>query len=407
MTTRTWRAHDRHPVRRDRRPADRFRGAPARGVRTGVYVLVVLTAGAYLPSPLYPAYQQAFGVGDLPMTLTYATFALVSAPALLLFGPASDALGPRPVLRTALAVAAAGSVCFALATGPGWLFAGRAAHGLALGAATGAATALIGGRGSRRGRATVLASTAFVAGTAAGPIAAGLLAEYAPAPGVLPFGLHLALLAAGWHLVGALVPVGPGVRRWRPTCPRVPAELRQVFTAAALTGFLAWTAAGLFLSVIPALLDRAGQDDLAVVGAVLGTVLLCSVPAQRCVPALGARTAQLTGLAAVFTGLALLACSIGGPTWPALAAAAVTGAGHGLAYGGAAAAVEEAAPAEGRGGLTGALYLAFYLGSGLPAVAIGLSTLGTPLDTATTWITVASAALVPLAAASVLRTRRP
>src|SRR5699024_4577605 len=163
-----------------------------RETRTGVYLLVVLTAGAYLPSPLYPGYQQAFGFSDLTMTLVYATFALVSAPALLLLGPAADALGPRPVLRASVLLAAAGSACFALADGPIWLLAGRAAQGMALGGATGAATALMvrSSPGHRRLRASMLAGMAFVAGTAAGPIAAGALAQYAPAPTVLPYLIH-------------------------------------------------------------------------------------------------------------------------------------------------------------------------------------------------------------------------
>lgn len=88
-------------------------------------MLIVLTAGAYLPSPLYPGYQGAFGISDLTMTLVYATFALVSAPALVLLGPASDVLGPRPVLRAGIVTAALGSVCFAIASGPAWLLIGR------------------------------------------------------------------------------------------------------------------------------------------------------------------------------------------------------------------------------------------------------------------------------------------
>ncbi len=404
MFTKHWSATDTHV------PSDRPRAAErSREVATGVYVLVVLTAGAYLPSPLYPGYQQAFGVDDLVMTLTYATFALVSAPALLLFGPASDALGPRAVLRMSIAVAAVGSACFALASGPGWLIAGRAAQGLALGAATGAAGALISARehapGSRQ--ATVLASTAFVAGTAAGPIVAGLLAEYAPAPHTLPFALHLALLWIGWRRVSALAGApGAGMRQWTPTRPQIPAAIRPHFAAAALTGFLAWTAAGLFLSVIPMLLDHADQSGLAVIGGMLGTVLICSVLTQRLVPALGAWNAQITGLAAVFSSLVLLALSVGGSMALTLAAAVVSGAGHGLAYGGAAAAVEEAVPGDRRGAVTGALYLAFYLGAGLPAVAIGLITLATPLATATTWVTAAAALLVPIAAAAVVSVRR-
>lgn len=374
-------------------------------LHVGVYVLVVLTAGAYLPSPLYPGYQEAFGAGDLFMTLTYATFALTSIPALLLLGPASDALGPRTVLLWGIAAAALGSLCFAFADGPGRLIVGRAVQGIALGAATGAAVTLInsGERASVDHRAVVTAGVAFVGGTAAGPIAAGLLAQYLPAPHTLPFLLHLVLLWIGWNRVRSLPrKEGASLRQWRPTRPRVPAALQPLFRAAALTGFLAWTTAGLFLSVIPTLLDRAGQYDLAVVGGIIGTVLLCSLLAQPAVPALGFRGAQLSGLAALLLSLVLLTFSFSGPTFLISVAAVVAGAGHGLAYGGASAAVENAVSPEQRGAVTGALYIAFYSGAGVPSVAIGLMTLGSSLSTATALVAAAAAAAVPVAASVVI-----
>src|SRR5699024_1834400 len=175
-------------------------GVSKRQVRTAVYLLVVLTIGAYLPTPLYPAYQHTFEFSDLTMTLIYAMFALVSAPALLVFGPASDVLGARVVLRASITAAAVASVCFALAPGPVMLLIGRASQGLALGAATGAATALITERTTVRngGRVLPVAGMAFVAGTAAGPILAGGMAQYLPMPTLLPYLLHLALLGIGW-----------------------------------------------------------------------------------------------------------------------------------------------------------------------------------------------------------------
>ncbi|MER7081326.1 MFS transporter, partial [Saccharopolyspora kobensis] len=154
----------------------------ARELRTGLFVLVVLTAGAYLPSPLYPAYQDAFAVSDLAMTLIYATFALVSAPALLLFGSASDVMGPRSVLRISIALAAIGSACFAFASGLEWLLVARAAQGLALGAVTGAASSLISERTSGRVSGGGVGRTRLVGGPAAGPGAGGGRAGYAPAP---------------------------------------------------------------------------------------------------------------------------------------------------------------------------------------------------------------------------------
>ncbi|MER5390314.1 MFS transporter [Saccharopolyspora sp. NPDC002686] len=380
----------------------------AREVRTGLYVLVVLTAGAYLPSPLYPAYQEAFAVSDLAMTLIYATFALVSAPALLLFGSASDALGPRSVLRASIVLAAVGSACFVFASGLEWLLAGRAAQGLALGAATGAASSLISerARGHYRLSGSVLASTAFVAGTAAGPITGGVLAQYAPAPQVLPFLLHLALLWLGWHRVANLAGSAPGLGRWKPTRPQIPPGIRLLFTTAAATGFLAWTVAGLFLAVIPALLDRAVAGNQAVIGGILGAVLICSVLTQPLVPRISTRYAQLTGLGALLVSLGLLAVDAGGSIPIALVAAVVAGAGHGLAYGGAAAAIDAVAPEGERGAITGALHLAFYSGAGVPAIAVGLVTLEHPLSTATSWVTAAAAGLVPLVAAVIVLAHR-
>lgn len=367
--------------------------APSRSTRTGLYVLVVLTIGAYLPSPLLPGYQHDFGFGDLSMTLIYATFALVSAPALLLLGPATDVVGPRSVLRASLIAGAVASLCFALASGPLWLVAGRAAQGIALGTATGAASVLISQNARERG--ALLASTAFVAGTAAGPIVGGVLAEHAPAPFVLPFLLHLVALGYGWSRVSALPTSAPS-GRWRPTRPRIPAGMRSVFGVSAATGFLAWTVVGLFLSLIPALLDRAGHTDLAVSGSVLGAVLICSVLTQPLVSRWGAHRAQLHGLCALFVSLVLLALAGGGSALITLVAAVTAGAGHGLAYGGAAAAVERTAPPAQRGAITGALYLAFYLGAGCPAIAVGLIALGEPLGTATSWVAVAVAGLVLL-----------
>lgn len=371
---------------------------------TGVYVLVVLTAGAYLPSPLYPGYQAAFGVDDLFMTLTYATFALASVPALLFLGPASDALGPKAVLRWGLVAAAIGSACFVFASGPGWLLAGRAAQGIALGAATGAAVALISTRGQGRGgrRAAMTSGLAFVGGTALGPITAGLLAQYLPAPQTLPFLIHLALLGGLWLRVRALEGrIGPVARRWRPTCPRVPTALWPLFHGAAWSGFLSWTVVGLFLSVLPSLLSRSGQTDLAVIGAVLGTVLLCSLLAQPAVHVLGLRNAQLAGLLALLLSLGLLTLSFEGSAATAMTAAVMAGTGHGLAYGGAAAAVEGAVSTQERGSVTGALYIAFYLGAGVPPIIIGLMSLSGSLAAATGLVAAAVFLAVPLAAIAV------
>ncbi|NJP65906.1 MFS transporter [Streptomyces sp. ventii] len=375
----------RRPVRREE--PDR------RTVRTAALLVVVLTAGAYLPSPLYPEYQQLFGFDDLRMTMVFATFALVSGPALLLGGPAADLVGHQPVLRLSLLLAAAGSCCFALADGTPWLFAGRVAQALALGAATGAAQALITTHRhpSARIGGPLFASLAFTVGTAAGPALSGLLAQHAPGPLLTPFLLHLLLLAWVWGRLRTTVPVAlaPGRTRarWRPTRPHIPAELRPLFLVAGLNGFLAWAVLGIYLALVPALLVRElGTDDAALTGAVLAAVLICSLVAQLGATRSGTTHSQRLGVALLGVSLLLLGVS-GASSLPlTLAAAVPAGIGHGLAFSGAARAVDARTPADRRAGIGAALHLLFYLGSGAPAVVVGVLTLWVPLATAVTWI---------------------
>ncbi|WP_081416758.1 MFS transporter [Arthrobacter castelli] len=396
-------------------PRPPFRPATLHGskreARIAVHLLLVLTAGAYLPTPLYPGYQQAFGFTDLTMVLIYAVFALVSAPALLLFGPASDVLGRRSILRLSLLLAAIGSVCFLIADGPALLLVGRAAQGLALGAATGPATALIIESRAERQRlwASVLATMAFVGGTAAGPFAAGALAEYLPWPRLLPFVIHLGLLAIGWRRVSTLTAAPTQrLRQWRPTRPQVPHAMRHRFASAAATGFIAWTVAGVFLATIPTIITRAtGTEHPAVTGGIVAVMLTCSMLVQPLVLRLSSRLAQLAGLGALLGSLVMLILTIGNSTALTLVAAVAAGIGHGFAYGSATASVDAATPAHSRGGVNAALYLAFYLGAGAPAVAVGLLTFWHPLPVAVAWLSAATAALIPVIAAAVIFTTSP
>lgn len=375
-------------------------------MQTAALLVVVLTAGAYLPSPLYPDYQRLFGYDDFVMTLLFATFALVSAPALLLFGPAADIVGHRPVLRCGVLLAAAGSCCFLLADSPGWLFAGRAGQGLALGAATGAAQALITWHRSPTARigGPLLASLAFVAGTAAGPVVAGTLTRYGPAPLATPYLLHLALLAWVWvrlHRTVSAPAATHGARRWRPTRPHIPIDVRPLFVVAGLNGFLAWAVVGIYLALVPALLRRVlDGGNPALAGGVLGTVLIWSLLAQLAGARCTSRTAQQLGVAALTGSLLLLAATQAASLPATLGSSLLAGAGHGLAFSGAARTVDAETPAGDRAGVGAALYLLFYLGSGAPAVVVGLLTTWMPLTTAVTLLSCAAAGVGVLALAA-------
>ncbi|MFD7920732.1 MFS transporter [Streptomyces sp. NPDC059740] len=376
-----------------------------RRVTTGLYVLGAVTFGAFLPSSLHPGHRPALRTEALPLTPVLAVSVLVGALALLLLGPLSDAFGARPVLRAGIVTAALGSACSALAPSTGWLLAGGAAQGLALGAATGAAATLVsGGRGrfSRR-RGAVATGLAFVSGTAAGTCAGGVLAQYAPAPHVLPYALHLVLLVPAWGRVTALEPAPAAARRsprLRPRAARVPAGTRALFATASAVGFLAWATAGLFLAVLPTLPARAGAHGTAVTGCALGGVWACSALVQPLAGRLDAHHAQLVGLGALLAALSVPAVTAGRFAPLTLCAAVVAGAGHGLAHAGSVAAVDARAPRGTRGGVTGALYLFFLLGCGVPALALGLlSPAFPPAAVVSVTASVAAVLVLPVSAA--------
>lgn len=397
-----------------------LRTGPTRGrgpAHTAIYVLVLLTAGAYIPTPLYPGYQHVFGFSDLTLAVVYAAFAVVSAPALLVFGSAHDMHGARPVLQIGVIFAFIGSACLLLAVAPAMLIVARVAQGVALGAVTAAATALIVSAAAPGGakRASLIASVAFVAGTGIGPLVSGALASFVPGPFAVIYLVHLALLAYAWYRVVKLPARKAHGARWRPTWPSVPPGIRTVFATSATTGFLAWTAAGIFLALGPSLIANHGTfaqhatespapadsspmahlfSTMAMshglhsrlpmaAAAVIAVLLSCSIVAQLLSARLRAQTAQALGACALAAALALLGLlGNAGSLTAFLVASAVAGFGHGFAYYGAAATVNAVTPEAERGGVTASLYLAFYLGTGIPTIAVGVITLRFPLTTA-------------------------
>src|SRR5699024_3325046 len=293
---------------RQRRNVVRF-PAPVRQMWVAGAVLAVLSAAANMAGPLYPAYQQMWAMSDLTMTALYATFAVVAVPSLLLFGPAADALGRKPVLVIGLACALGGTVLFAVDGGVPVLFLGRVLLGVGLGMGTGAGVAMMveASPPLRPTLGSTSATLVFVGGSGFGPLMAGTAARSLPAR-----------------------------QRWRPTRPAVPVSMRHSFVIAGITGFLGWTVAGVFLALLPSVTESVmATPNRAVSGAVVGAVLLCSALSQPVAPRLEPRAAQTIGLTALAVGMTLLVSSYlplfdGGRALVLVAVAAViSGCGHG------------------------------------------------------------------------------
>ena len=341
------------------------------------YALTVLLTGTNLATPLYATYERVFRLSPLDVTLLVAVYAAAVVVALLICGPLSDTAGYRPVLVAGLAAAACGSALLAVASGPGWLFAGRAVQGLAVGTCSGALTAglvLTEPRG-RRARASFLAATATTAACGFGPVLAGALAQYAPAPRTLSFLVEIGLLVPAVAAVATL-PGSLGVtgQRWQPRWPSLPARIRTAFLAPALVSLLAWAVAYVVLALIPSYAAAAlGDSNLLVDGAAAGSLLLVAALAQAACRSWDPARAGEAGLAGLAGGLVtLIAAGLAGSVAVLFAAMAVAGAGQGLAFMGGLRRINEIAPPEARAGTVSMFYVVTYAGSGLVTVGVGL-----------------------------------
>ena len=375
--------------------------APSRPARAWALALLALAAaGAGIPSPLYPAYQAQLGFTDLTLTAIYAVYPLVSVPAVYLLGPLGDRLSPRRVMRWGIAIAAAGSVALALATSTGWLITGRVAFGIALAVITGAGVAVATG-GADKVRAGLVSATVFILGTGLGPVLGGALTRYGPGPGVLPFGVNLVLLAVVFLGLGTVRdpdsrPSSDGAAPVADGEPRMTRTVRRALVVAAVNGFLGWAVVGLFLGLISSVAERfLGLHDPLVAGGLAGALLVCSTLTVPAVTRLGPRRAQLVGLVALAVSLVVLAPGVNSLV-AVVVACVIAGLANGLLYSGATTIVATMAPPQRASGTAAAVYSAFFLGAGLPALLVGVLTTVLPLDTALSATALGALALTAL-----------
>ncbi|MFD3732066.1 MFS transporter [Streptomyces sp. NPDC058632] len=376
----------------------------------GGALFAVCMIGTTLPTPLYGLYQEKFGFSELTVTVVYAVYAFGVIGVLLLAGNVSDTVGRRPVLLWGLGFAALSALCFLCATDLGWLYAGRLVSGLSAGLFTGAATAYVMELAPHGGasRATFVATAANMGGLGCGPLLAGVLSQYAPWPLYLPFAAHLALVACS-AVVLLRLPETVRERRplstARPRRPGVPPQVRAVFGPAATASFVGFALFGVFTSVSPAFLaEFLDVHNRAVSGLVVALAFFASTAGQLAVGRVGPARSLPWGCAGLLAGLALLA---GALHWDLLSlvvlSALVGGAGQGLAFRGALAAVAGVSPAGERAAVISTLFVVAYAGISVPVIGVGVLTGPIGLEGAGLVFIACMALLVVTAAVYLLR----
>jgi MFS family permease len=358
-------------VRTGRRELSRSAGFAA-----VAYAFAVTMLSTTLPTPLYPLYRAQLGFSELVVTIVFAAYAAGVIAALLAFGNASDAVGRRRVLLPALVAAVLSGLVFLTEQNLTMLLVGRVLSGIAAGLFTGTGTATLidlapPGRAARGG---LVATLVNMGGLGLGPLLAGLLAEYAPAPLRTVFVVDLVLLVIALVAV-VLMPEPVSERRplRRPSLG-VPPAVRGVFAQAALAGFAGFVVLGTFTGVSPAALGEVLHvGNRAAIGSVVFAVFAASTAGQLALPAFGARVALPVGAGVLTVGALLVAVSLWTHTLALLVlGGVVAGFGQGLGFRAGIAAVTVAAPPEDRAAVTSVFFLVLYIGISVPVVGIGI-----------------------------------
>jgi len=339
----------------------------------------VVAFGTNVPTPLLLVYRDTLGLSPTELTGAFGVYAAGLVPALLLAGPASDRFGRRPVVIPFVLLSVATSLLF-LGAGSSvlLLYVCRFLQGAVSGVVFSVGTAWLGELIGEPGRAARLTTAALGGGWAIGPLVSGLLGQWAPAPAVLPYLVHVTLMAVGLALLPRVPETLP------PAARRAGALINMGVPAGARLPFLVVVlpiAVGVFtfpstaVTVLPLLLTPSmPQLAVAITGLVAGVTLLTGVFAQPLGRRLGAVRSGPVGLVIGAVGLGLSLVGVATGVWVLLIPVALLlGVAYGLCLAAGLTMVAQLATPTARGALTGTFYACAYLGFGVPLL---LSVLG-------------------------------
>lgn len=365
---------------------------PARSVRGWFAVALATFAiawGGNEFTPLLVMYRLGDGFSALTVDLLLFAYVLGIVPALLIGGPLSDRLGRRPVMLPAPVLAALGSLILAAGAHSAWMLgAGRVFSGLALGLAMAVGGSWIkelssppwdhGDAGARR------AAMSLTAGFGLGAAVAGVLAQWGPAPTVLPYAINVGMaLAAAALLVTApetrvrAISSRPAPNAWW-TDLAIPGVSHRRFLLVVVP-LAPWVfgAGATAYAVLPALMaDHVAAAPIAFSGLLCAVTLGVAFGVQHLGRRLlsGGARGVVIALGLVAVGMALAAWASAALTiWATLTAAAVLGAGYGMALVAGLQEIQRIATPDDLAGLTAVFYSLCYLGFGVPAAMVFLS----------------------------------
>ncbi|MCW2966091.1 MAG: major facilitator superfamily 1, partial [Actinomycetia bacterium] len=339
-------------------------------------ITVSFLAASSAPTPLYAAYQAAWGFSALTTTIVFGVYAIAFLAALLTAGRLSDHIGRRPVLLVGIAGNVLALAIFVDAHSVAALVAARIVQGVATGGAIGAVGA--GMLDVEQTRGAVANATAPGLGTTIGVLLSAFAVQWLPAPTQLIYVVFAGMLVLQMFSVALLPetsPRAPGA--WRSLIPQLalPVQIRRPLLAAAPVLFAVWALAGFYGSLGPALIDHL-VGSASVVDGGLGLGILAGVASLTTyvLRATPAPRVMLIGTTTLIAGVGAVLLSLRAASSPGFfAGTALAGVGFGAGFQGGIRLVAPLAHPDQRAGVLSVLFAVSYLGLGIPAVAAGFA----------------------------------
>lgn len=370
-----------------RSTAARWQLPPAAAFPLLAILLFAFFVAGSAPSPLFVVFQQQWGFSPALLTVAFAIYAIALLASLLVAGSLSDHIGRRPVVFTALLLQAGAMLTFLLAEGIGGIIAARIVQGIATGMVGGALTAAVveAAPAAQKRLGAMIGSVSPLAGLAVGALLTGIAVKFTLHPVPLVFGVLVAICVVG-AVATLFLPesVTPRPGALASLVPRisVPVQARAEFVRGVPTMLAVWSLAGLYLSLVPSVLQQIfGIHDGIVNGLAIAAFFGLGAASPTLLRRFSPVRMSAIGMSLLAVGAGLVVLSLATRSVALFfAGTALAGFGGGSAFSAQVQTLAPMAQPHQRAELFSALYAISYLAFSVPAMLAGrlIAPLGLP-----------------------------
>lgn len=348
------------------------------------FSMVAALLGTALVSPLYPLYQDAWGLGAGDVSNLYVIYMVGALAGLVFLGRLGDRIGYTATLLAALVLALVGSIICMAAQGMTVLAIGRFMVGVAgtMATSSGAAGYINLTPPERRAAATLKCSLLVSFGFGAGPVIGGVVGQWLPAPLVISHVPSIVMMAIAVVMMARMEPrvhladirSRLSVKDFMPALTWPKGEQSVIFALGSILPFITFGVFGLYASMAPSIVRNVlGLGGPVVSGLGIAVILTGSCFTQIAFKRMHYGHSALIGLGMLGVSNALMIYNLGSASAVLFAVGlCATAVGHGASMFAGSQVLNLIADTTNRSSLTASYWAVGYCGSIVPMIATGM-----------------------------------